>query len=57
MSELLLKISKKYNREIDDIVKNLSTAIEPLVIVGVGLIVGTIIMAIMLPFFNMVNVM
>lgn len=57
LSELLLKISKKYNREIDDIVKNLSTAIEPLVIVGVGLIVGTIIMAIMLPFFNMVNVM
>lgn len=57
MSELLLKLSKKYNKEIDDVVKNIGTAIEPIVIIGVGLIVGTIIMAIMLPFFNMVNVM
>jgi len=57
MSELLLKLSKKYNKEIDDVVKNIGTAIEPMVIIWVGLIVGTIIMAIMLPFFNMVNVM
>jgi type II secretory pathway component PulF len=34
----------------------MQTAIEPMVIVGVGLIIWTIIMAIMLPFFNMVNV-
>ena len=57
MSELLLKLSKKYNKEIDDVVKNIGTAIEPIVIIWVGAIVGTIIMAIMLPFFNMVNVM
>jgi type II secretory pathway component PulF len=52
----LLKISDKYNKEIDIVVKNLSTAIEPIVIVVVWAIIGTLIMAIMLPFFNMVNV-
>ena len=56
LPDLLLKISKKFNKEIDSIVKNISTAIEPLVIVFVWIIVWTIIMAIMLPFFNMVNV-
>lgn len=56
MSDLLGKISGKYNKEVDTVVKNMQTAIEPMVIVGVGLIIWTIIMAIMLPFFNMVNV-
>jgi len=56
MPSLLAKISLKFNKEIDNTVKNLATAIEPIVIIGVWLIVGTIIMAVMLPFFNMVNV-
>ncbi|NVP17540.1 type II secretion system F family protein [Candidatus Gracilibacteria bacterium] len=56
LSNLLIKYSIKTNKEIDEIVKNIQTAIEPLVIVGVGGIIGTLIMAIMLPFFNMVNV-
>ncbi|MDD3145432.1 MAG: type II secretion system F family protein [Candidatus Gracilibacteria bacterium] len=56
MANLLIKISLKMNKEIDSIVKNIQTAIEPLVIVIVGGIIGTLIMAIMLPFFNMVNV-
>lgn len=53
---LLGKISVRYNKEIDNIVKNLATAIEPIVIVWVWWIVWTMIMAILLPFFNMVNV-
>jgi len=56
LPELLLKISNKFKKEIDNIVKNLATAIEPLVIVIVWIIVWILIMAIMLPFFNMVNV-
>lgn len=56
LPELLLKISNKYNKEMDETVKNLSTAIEPIVIIFVWLIIWTLIMAIMLPFFNMVNV-
>ncbi|MDD3302484.1 MAG: type II secretion system F family protein [Candidatus Gracilibacteria bacterium] len=56
LSEMLLKISNKYNKEIDEVVKNLSIALEPIIIIGVGIVIGTLIMAIMLPFFNMVNV-
>lgn len=56
MPALLHKITIRYNKDIDSTVKNLATAIEPIVIVVVGLIVWTIIMSVMLPFFNMVNV-
>jgi len=56
LSSLLLKISNKFDKEIDIIVKGLSTAIEPVVIVFVWIIVWTMIMAILLPFFNMVKV-
>lgn len=55
-AELLLKVSVKFNKEIDVFVKNLQTAIEPIVIIIVWIIVWTLILAIMLPFFNMVNV-
>lgn len=56
LPNLLIKISQKFNKEIDIIVKWLSTAIEPIVIIAVWAIVGTMVMAILLPFFNMVNV-
>jgi type II secretory pathway component PulF len=35
MPHLLSKISLKFNKEIDNIVKNLATAIEPIVIMAV----------------------
>lgn len=56
LPELLIKIWWKFNKEIDVIVKWLSTAIEPIVIIWVWIIVWIMVMAILLPFFNMVNV-
>lgn len=56
MADLLWNIWKKFNKELDTVIKNIQTAIEPIVIIWVWVIIGTIIMAIMLPFFNMVNV-
>ena len=56
LPKLLQNIANKYKKEIDNIIKNLSTAIEPIVIIWVWIIVWVLIMAIMLPFFNMVNV-
>jgi len=35
MPALLEKISIKFNKEIDNLVKNLATAIEPIVIIGI----------------------
>jgi len=56
LSTLLINISEKFNKEIDNIVKNISTAIEPIIIIFVWIVVWTLIMAVLLPFFNMVNV-
>ncbi len=56
LARMLEKMAARYNKEVDVTIKSLSSMIEPVIIVGIGGIVGVIIMAIMLPFFNMVNV-
>lgn len=56
LPKMLLKISTKMNKDIEEVIKNIQVAIEPTVIILVWWIVWTLIMAIMLPFFNMVNV-
>lgn len=53
---LLLRISQKFNTEIENITKGLSTAIEPIVIIVVGWVIGTLVVAIILPFFNMAQI-
>jgi len=56
LAHMLEKMAIRYNKDVDATIKGLSSMIEPIIIVGIGGIVGVIIMAIMLPFFNMVNV-
>lgn len=56
LSKMLLKTSIRYTKEIDNTVKNLSTMLEPIIIVVIGWIVWVIIMAILLPFLNIANV-
>ncbi len=56
LAAMLGKASKRYEREIDTTVKSLSSLLEPIVIIVIGAIVGVIVLAIMMPFFNMVQV-
>lgn len=56
LARMLEKMAVRYNKDVDVTIKGISSMIEPIIIVGIGGIVGVIIMAIMLPFFNMVNV-
>ena len=42
-----------YNKELKRYISNLSTMIEPFIIVVVWAMVGTIVIAIMLPFFQL----
>ena len=56
LSTMLAKSALRSNREIDTIVKNMSSLLEPIIIILVGGIVGVIILAIMMPFFNMAKV-
>ncbi|RKW23524.1 type II secretion system F family protein [Candidatus Gracilibacteria bacterium] len=53
LSESVKKMGINYNKELKRYIGNLSTMIEPLIIVIVGGLVGTIVIAIMLPFFQL----
>ncbi len=56
LSKMLQKISIKYSKELDNKIKGLSAAIEPVIILFIWWIVWVIIMAILLPFLNIANV-
>ena len=55
MDELLFKISKFFESAVDQSVKNLSTALEPIIIVLLGLMVGFLILAIILPIYSLTS--
>ncbi len=56
LSDSLKKIWYNYNWELQRYIWNLSTMMEPIIIVIVGILVGTIVVAIMLPFFELSKV-
>jgi len=53
LSWSLQKIGRNYNGELKRYIWNMSSMMEPIIIVIVGILVGTIVVAIMLPFFSM----
>ena len=53
LSGSLQKIGYNYNGELKRYISNMSAMMEPIIIVIVGILVGTIVVAIMLPFFEM----
>jgi type IV pilus assembly protein PilC len=53
LSEMLIKISDFYDDEVDAAVENLTSMIEPLVIVVLGSIIGGVLVAMYLPMFEM----
>lgn len=50
---MLIKIADFYDTEVDNAVKGLTSMIEPLMIVMMGIIIGTIVIAMMLPMLSM----
>ncbi len=53
LPRMLLKIADYYDQEIEGLTETLSSVIEPVVIVILGLIIGIMLIAIYLPLFNM----
>jgi type IV pilus assembly protein PilC len=53
LARLLNEVADYYDKEVGYAVENLTTMIEPLVIVIVGVIVGTIVISIYLPMFDL----
>ena len=55
LSEMLTKVSDFYDDEVDAMVKGLTSMIEPLLIVGMGVLVGFIAISVMSPIFKLVS--
>jgi type IV pilus assembly protein PilC len=53
LDTMLNKIADFYDQEVDVAVKGLTSMIEPLVMVGMGIIVGAIVLAMFMPMFEM----
>lgn len=57
MENMFDKITDYYNDEVDAAVASMSAIIEPVLIVGLGFMVGICVIALYLPIFNMANAM
>lgn len=55
LDEMLMKISSFYEEEVDEAVKTMLGMIEPIMIVGIGSIVGVLVIAMYLPIMDMGN--
>jgi len=55
LSEMLTKVSDFYDDEVDAMVKGLTSMIEPLLIVFMGVLVGFIAISVMTPIFKLVS--
>lgn len=56
LDEMLNKVATIYEIEIDDTVDNLGKILEPMIIVLLSVLVGSMVIAIYLPIFNLMNV-
>jgi type IV pilus assembly protein PilC len=56
LDEMLIKVAEAYEEEINNSVDALSSLLEPLIIVFIGVIVGTMVIAMYLPIFKMAAV-
>jgi type IV pilus assembly protein PilC len=55
METMLAKVADYYEKEVDNEIKNISTIIEPVMMVIMGLVAITIVAAILLPIYGLVN--
>jgi type IV pilus assembly protein PilC len=55
LSEMLVKVADFYDSEVEATVKGLTSMIEPMLIIFLGVVVGFIAISIMTPIFKLVN--
>ncbi len=53
LEDMLLKISHTYNNEVERTITTLMSLLEPIMIAALGLVVGFVVISILLPIFNM----
>jgi len=57
LSDMLIKVADTYEEDVDVLVSSLSSLMEPLLIVIMGVIVGFIVVAMFLPLFNLTEML
>lgn len=55
MEDMMAKVADYYEKEVDNEIKNISTIIEPVMMIIMGIIAITIVAAILLPIYGLVN--
>ncbi len=55
MDSMLVKIADYYEEEVDVVVSNLMTILEPVMMVFLGVVVGGIVIAMYLPIFSLIS--
>ena len=53
MDEVLIKVAEFFESQAAGMVKNLSTALEPIILIALGLMVGLLVLAIISPIYNL----
>ncbi len=56
IEKILVKIADFYEREVDNLIRNMSSILEPVMILVMGVLVGFIAMAMILPMYDMIKV-
>ena len=56
LDEMLLKIAAFYEEEVDDAIKTMLSMIEPIMIVGIGIVVGVLVIAMYMPIMDLGSV-
>jgi type IV pilus assembly protein PilC len=57
LDKMLFKVSNFYDLELESEIKGLTSIIEPILIVGLGIVIGGIAVSVMLPMFDLTKVM
>ncbi len=55
LDDILFKLSEYFQLEVDELVKNLTTAIEPLIMIVLGIGVGFLVFAVIMPIYNLTS--
>lgn len=53
LDEVLARVSQYYDREVDTSLKGLTSIVEPLMIAAMGVVIGTIVLSLLLPIFQL----
>lgn len=57
LDKMLVKVSEHYERQIDALTKNISSIIEPIIMLVVGVAIGFVIVSIIMPIYKMTETM